>query len=433
MKISYGVKNKVATPTFNSFIITFVFIGMEDQFMTPEIIKLYKKCPQNPHKKIEVTHYKFRQRYIDLLTGKRKKVTVTYDKNTARTRKAAAIELHEKVLKKIAEGQATESNITLADLLPEFLDLYKKQVVPRTYILKSSSLKRFILTIGDDVRAKMITPAMLNKYLDDRLYKNELSNGTVKIDKDALALLFKYAKKYGYIKDNPIEEVSVSWKSEVQKKRDQIENEYLTNEEAQKIFDYYYEHHRPQFAKAFKLQFLIGLRFGELAALQVKNVIKTEDKYYLDIVGSLVTLRSPARHYKSDATKTSAGLRRISLSAKAIKIVKEQMKDKNPDDWLFTSDYFRKTKGKYPLITDHLNTSLKKAAKEKKINKHITTHIFRHTHVSNLADAGVPLHVIQARVGHESSDITRKIYMHVTEKAKDDLEMNLKKIDKLLN
>lgn len=400
--------------------------------MKPEIIKLYKKDPKNPNKKIEVTHYKFRQRYIDPLTGKRRKVTVTYDKNTARTRKAAAIELHEKILKKIAETQGAESDIDLSSLLSEFLDLYKKQVAPRTYILKSSSLKRFKRTIGEDVRVRKITAAMLNKYLDDRLYKNGLANGTVKIDKAALSLLFRYAQKYGYIKNNPVDNISISWKSEVQKKRERIENEYLTNEEAQKIFDYYYEHRRPQFARAFELQLLTGLRFGELAALQAKNVIQKGDSYYLDIVGTLITLKNPARHFKSDMTKSTAGLRHVSLSEKAINIVKKQMKGKGPDDWLFSSDYFRNTKGKYPLITDHLNNSLSKAAKEKQIDKHVTTHIFRHTHVSNLADAGVPLHVIQARVGHENSDITRKIYIHVTEKAKDDLEKSLKKIDKIL-
>ena len=55
------------------------------------------------------------------------------------------------------------------------------------------------------------------------------------------------------------------------------------------------------------------------------------------------------------------------------------------------------------------------------INKKLVVHIFRHTHVSILAEMGVPLYVIQHRVGHGDSRITRRIYLHVTQKAKKDL------------
>ena len=33
-------------------------------------------------------------------------------------------------------------------------------------------------------------------------------------------------------------------------------------------------------------------------------------------------------------------------------------------------------------------------------NKHISTHIFRHTHISLLAEQGIPLEAIQDRIGH---------------------------------
>lgn len=55
----------------------------------------------------------------------------------------------------------------------------------------------------------------------------------------------------------------------------------------------------------------------------------------------------------------------------------------------------------------------------KPINKPITSHIFRHTLVSFLAEKGVPLKAIMDRVGHEDSDTTMKIYTHVTNKMKE--------------
>lgn len=53
------------------------------------------------------------------------------------------------------------------------------------------------------------------------------------------------------------------------------------------------------------------------------------------------------------------------------------------------------------------------------LGRKITTHVMRHTHVSLMAEAGVPLEAITRRVGHENSDLTKRIYLHVTEKQKE--------------
>lgn len=52
------------------------------------------------------------------------------------------------------------------------------------------------------------------------------------------------------------------------------------------------------------------------------------------------------------------------------------------------------------------------------IKKHATPHIFRHTHISMLAEAGVYLTTIMKRVGHDDQETTLNIYTHVTEKMK---------------
>ena len=52
-------------------------------------------------------------------------------------------------------------------------------------------------------------------------------------------------------------------------------------------------------------------------------------------------------------------------------------------------------------------------------NKHITTHIFRHTHISFLTEQGIPLEAIQDRVWHSRSSRVTEIYLHITKKTKD--------------
>lgn len=45
----------------------------------------------------------------------------------------------------------------------------------------------------------------------------------------------------------------------------------------------------------------------------------------------------------------------------------------------------------------------------------MSSHIFRHTHISVLAEHNVQLKAIMDRIGHEDEKITTKIYTHVTD------------------
>jgi integrase len=46
------------------------------------------------------------------------------------------------------------------------------------------------------------------------------------------------------------------------------------------------------------------------------------------------------------------------------------------------------------------------------INERLTYHALRHTHASQLIDAGLPITVISKRLGHSSPAITLSIYAH---------------------
>ncbi len=57
-------------------------------------------------------------------------------------------------------------------------------------------------------------------------------------------------------------------------------------------------------------------------------------------------------------------------------------------------------------------------AQKYNIKKHVTTHTFRHTHISLLPELNIPVKSIMDRVGHTNVDTTLKIYTHVTQKMK---------------
>lgn len=76
-----------------------------------------------------------------------------------------------------------------------------------------------------------------------------------------------------------------------------------------------------------------------------------------------------------------------------------------------------------PIQDNALNTSIRAANKrlEKPIQKELTSHIFRHTLVSRLAENKVPLKTIMDRVGHADSKTTQQIYTHVTKSMKNEV------------
>lgn len=126
-------------------------------------------------------------------------------------------------------------------------------------------------------------------------------------------------------------------------------------------------------------------------------------------------------------------MRKIILSPEATEIIEKHMRNKDLNALLFaynpSESHFADQK---PLNINNANTMLKRIIGRQKIDKDVTTHYFRHTHVSVLADMNVPLRVIKDRIGHADTNITEKIYMHVTKKARQDFEDKIAQIDKFL-
>lgn len=57
----------------------------------------------------------------------------------------------------------------------------------------------------------------------------------------------------------------------------------------------------------------------------------------------------------------------------------------------------------------------------------ISIHGFRHSHISALLSAGVPVTAVQMRVGHANPSITLEIYSHITAEQSQDAADKLEK------
>ncbi|WP_270529271.1 tyrosine-type recombinase/integrase [Limosilactobacillus vaginalis] len=378
--------------------------------------------------------YRFFERYNSPLTGKTRTVSVTYSKYNRSVVKDAQLELNERINAKISEEREINTNLTLRSLADKFLKLYKQQVSYSTWYSADRGLTKICNDLGNETLAKKVTTTMLNRYLDNRLYDKEspLRNGGIQLVKKHISLMFKYGVKYGYLRSNPVDKVDITWRNEREHKADEIENKYLTDKEFSKILVDCHNQRRPDLEAMFTWLYLTGMRFSEAAAIQKKNIISKNGKWYARVNGSMVVLRDkdavgPNNYVKSSSAKTSAGNRDVLLSEGALNIAQKHCIGKKDDDFLFINSI-----NGLPMRETAVNRYLHRVQERQHISKKLTTHIFRHTHVSKLAEMGVPLFVIKRRLGHMNSKVTELVYLHITNREENQLEQKLNQLATIL-
>ncbi len=366
--------------------------------------------------------YRFVEQYIDPYTEKRKRVSVTLNSKSNQAKKQAKTLLDQKIRTKINSGATDDliTGVTMQTLINEWLGIYKKQVKNATYVPTVSIMDKILNELDPDTLVSKVTPAFLTKILESFLYDDtqNLSNKYVRIIKAKLSVLFHYAVTRKYISSNPVDMVKVNWKRN--NKTTKIKDKFLEDDELHQLLDYAYTKNF-RYATLIEWLYLTGMRIGEALALNWDDITSAEGIYTVKVTGTLEYKNiAISEQYKSDQTKTAAGMREITLPSAGISLYKK-LKELNYD----SGDFIFQTSTGSVIQISSLNSFLRTAKNELGIDKPVSSHIFRHTHISKLAELGVPLYVIQNRVGHESSKITQTIYLHVTEQAKKQLNSKL--------
>ena len=125
-----------------------------------------------------------------------------------------------------------------------------------------------------------------------------------------------------------------------------------------------------------------------------------------------------------DSPKSLPSYRVFCISDKVLEIVKEYLLLEE-DDYIFTNNGF-------PLMITSFNYFLKNSFRKSDIKKDdfvLTTHVFRNSPISLLAELEVPITAIMDRVGHTNEKKTLSVYTHVTEKMKSNIT---EKLDQLV-
>lgn len=356
--------------------------------------------------------YKYSERYIDPYTEKNRKVSITLNSKSNQAKKQATVELQEKIDKKIEEKN--QIKITLGELLNVWWNQHKVSIRQSSQV----NYEKLLKYIRKNINTEAVVRNTDTKFYQDFLNELTQSYEYKKKFRSVLKMALDYAVDMEMIKINPINRAKVPKPALTKETYERVEDKYLEEEEINKLLNVYYStfqsvHH----GRLAEFMYLTGLRAGEAISLTIDDY--DPNSKTIKVIGTL-DYSDGYKNAKKEMPKTLASYREIDLSNRAIEIIDElilenKLKFKGKTSYLFVG----KT-GK-PIQINAFNNSLKamndKLGKDS-IKKKMSSHIFRHSHISLLAELNIPVKAIMERVGHADMETTMKIYTHVTKKTK---------------
>ena len=356
--------------------------------------------------------YRYCEKFYDPRFAKWRRKSVTFNNKTRETRKRAQEILTNAIQKEL--GNVVMDNRTIHSVIEEYKKIYKKNVKRTTFLSVETQYQEFEEFIDSKRIITTITTQDLNRFFDFLLYQKNLANQTTSTYKSRLNKLFQYAVKNGYIETNPIEACIIEYKVRTESKKNP--NKFLEDDEYNRLIEYTRKINL-RYAMLFEWMYMTGMRAGEALALTWDKIDLKSEPPVAHVSSTLEYHQLKIKDvYASTSPKTTASIRSVSLPNRCIEILAQiEEIEGNNRGFIFT------TSKHTPLTITAVNAFLRTHRERMGIDKNISTHIFRHTHISKLAEMGLPLYSIQARVGHENSQVTESIYLHITKKMKDEV------------
>lgn len=348
--------------------------------------------------------YRFILRYHDPKTGKIKRIMTTKDKNTKQVYNDALRELQDR-----AYGMEPE-NITL-DKARELYIKDKARTCREQTVIKNNNIVRQVNGwLDEDTLVSKLNVTMLKSALLENTTKNCTFNEKL--------TRYKVFLKWCYANDL----IELPWFDKLlplpDNHKERIKDKYLEPDELKTLLE---ELKLPQWYYATYFLALSGLRVGELIALEDKDI----DDQYIHVTKTYSQTTN-----KVGPTKTDGSTRDVYIQDELrplIRKIRLFQREYKFERAIKSSLFICSPKGDYmnynsfrQYLHDHSLKSL---------GRLVTPHTLRHTCASILFAQGVPLDVVSRRLGHDDSDVTKDIYIHVTKQLKKRDEKILKSVN----
>ena len=295
------------------------------------------------------------------------------------------------------------TEMTLAEYLDHWVRNYAEIAVrPRTLKGYHSIIRSHLKKNFGSVKVKHLTASQVQEYYA-MCIRAGLSAHTVTHIHRLLSHTLKQAVRWNMLQRNVLEDVTPP-----SRKRPEIR--ILTNEEIDILLD---EAKGADCFLPIHLGFFTGMRRSEILGLQFRDVnlearILRVTRTMVDITGDQAHIDEP----KSRQSKRTITLREVTvdLLRSHYRTHAARMKDLGKRLTGPTQLCLRADGG--VLTPDALSKAFRKTA-DRCGFEGVRFHDLRHTHASLLLAAGVPIHVVQARLGHASIQTTIDVYGHL--------------------
>ena len=347
--------------------------------------------------------FRFVESYSDPVTGKKREVSIILGKNTAYTRKEAQKLLQDKIRAKTAS--ASPDKLTLSELVYMFIR-YQYQMRKESTARQDEYILRAVCdTIGKSANVHKLTAPLIRERLDATGKSATWKNIKIK----HIKTLYRWAYRQGLVDNLNVPDRLERYPEK--SARQKVIGKYLESDELKAVIDSMGSMVEYQLLTRFLV--LSGVRIGEAIALTVKDIDLEQKTITIDKTYSLNV-------QKVQSTKTEMSERVLHMRPELLALVKAALLRQKQICLAYgvRSDLlFPWSDGGY-LHYD----AYRKYFREHVIpvtGKPLTVHSLRHTYTSLMAEAGVPIETISRQLGHADSQITKQIYMHVTDKVRE--------------
>ncbi|MEU7990525.1 tyrosine-type recombinase/integrase [Streptosporangium canum] len=322
---------------------------------------------------------------------------------------------------KARRGEYVDRNaITVGDYLDEWIEGHAVEIKPKTLKDYRDIITRYVKPHIGRQKLQAVRPATITKLYRDLMAgggKNgrKLSARTIDYVHAVLRKAFRDAVEVDQIlSSSPVERAK-------RPRREVEEPGTVWTTDQLKTFLQIMSSHR--LSAFFHVAAYTGARRGELLNLRWSDV---------DLNGKQITITGSAAFIDGERIEgtTKSGRKRIvSLDDGTVRVLKAQRSKQAADklvagqEWRGTDDHVFTTGWGEPIHPDTVSsltaTMIRRyndPAKGPKPNKplpHARLHDLRHIHATTLLLAGVPVHVVAARLGHADPSITLRVYAHV--------------------
>lgn len=340
-------------------------------------------------------------------------------KSGFRTKTAAKNEAR-RIEEELKQGTyVKESSTTFGAFVDQWLAHYEKRAKVSSVRARRIAAKR-LLDVWEHYPVSSITLSMYQQRMDD--LSLQFSENYIDSIHSTGRMIFNHAHKLQLIKVNPTQhfEKPRMKKDVVEEDYEEIEN-FLELDELEEFLLLAKNKGLRGDLELFSLLAYGGPRIGEAISLKetdlhlVTNEINITKTYY-----------NPSNNKKKFTLltpKNKKSIRKVELDPFVIQLLKDHsklQKETKMKNRLFYNDegfIFADEEG-YPPTIKKVAIRLQRLMKMMDTDKHITPHSFRHTNISLLLEAGVPVAEIQRRVGHSDTNMIMKVYAHMTKNVK---------------